>query len=292
MALPFQPHPCKPCPPSCADVFDRVVVSYLVRAGSQIMWALLPEFRDAGPYSFQLQVGTTFNNDADDWADVGAPVVDQYFAIDGEQRVYGTVNWAFYRVVLTTSVGVYRSQPVNMLGTLAWRDWRIAGEIIRKERLDQRLSAQEGYLLKRRISGEKCPDCLDFQTGEVRDPDCATCYGTGYRCGYYYPMACVWAKLSPKTRRLELDSGQLRGTVNDVVIKARMLMCELLEEDDVWVNKVTDDRYFLHRVQHVSEWRGMPLIGEVEIRPIPFTHILYTLAIPEQLVAIADMVGG
>jgi hypothetical protein len=32
---------CGVCPPDCESVFDRVVVSYLVRGGTRVMWELL-----------------------------------------------------------------------------------------------------------------------------------------------------------------------------------------------------------------------------------------------------------
>lgn len=142
------------------------------------MWELTPTFVDAGPLIFTLQVGKTANSDADDWEDVGLPVENQYFAVDDEQRVWGKMNWTFYRVKLETSLGTYYSLPVNGLGTLSKRDWRVAREFVRKEKLWHRLNfgSQEGYLLKRRWTGKKCPTCLDFQTDEVRNPECHTCF--------------------------------------------------------------------------------------------------------------------
>ena len=119
---------CQPCAPAACSVFDRVVVSCLVRSGTVVMWELVPEFFDQGPLTFVLQVGKTANPDADDWEDVGLPVENQYFAVDDEQRVWGKMNWTFYRVKLETSLGTYYSLPVNGLGTLSKRDWRIARE--------------------------------------------------------------------------------------------------------------------------------------------------------------------
>lgn len=250
------------------------------------MWELVPSFNDPGPLSFQLQVGTTANNDADDWADVGLPAEDVYFAVDGEKRVYGKTNWAYYRVLLTTARGEYASDPVGLWGTMGRHDWRIAREIVRKELVHHKGASQRGYLLKRRVTGQRCRTCLDHMTRESRNPSCPSCYGTGFECGYFYPMACVWANMSPKTRHTELDAG--RGTVNDVVVKARMTLTDLMEETDVWVNKVTDDRYYVHAIQHVAEWRGVPLVGQVELRPIPYSSIIYDITIPAQM----DYVGG
>ncbi len=59
------------CPPDCENVFDMVHVSYLIRGGTRVMWELLPTFTDPQPWSFQLQVGETGVEAADDWEDVG-----------------------------------------------------------------------------------------------------------------------------------------------------------------------------------------------------------------------------
>ena len=62
-----------------------------------------------------------------------------------------------------------------------------------------------------------------------------------------------------------------------------MLTDSFFNEDDVWVNKVTDDRYFVHGVQNTVEIRGVPVISDVELRPIPFSSSIYKIEIPEQL---------
>lgn len=247
------------------------------------MWELVPSFNDQRPLVFQLQVGTTANNDADDWQDVGLPVTDQYFAVDGEKRVFGKSNWTYYRVKLTTPQGSYVSDPTGLWGTLRPHDWRLAREITRKELVAHRGASQQGYLMKRRITGIRCKVCLDRMTREVRNPACPSCYGTGFECGYYYPIGCSWANISPRSRHTELDGGQGRGTIDDIVVRARMTLTDLLMEEDLWVNKVTDDRYYVHKIDHVAEWRGVPLVGSVELRPVPFSSIIYDIQIPEQL---------
>jgi hypothetical protein len=273
-----------PCAPQCPSVFDRVVVSYLIRGGTLLTWELLPTFTDEGPLEFQLQYGTTDNNDSDDWIDVGLPVENVYFAYDGEQRVFGKTNWAFYRVKLTSSIGVYYSDPANANGTLERRSWRLAREMVRQRKKAYRVGvgAQEGYLLKRRWTGVPCPVCLDYMTREVRNPDCPQCYGTGFKCGYFYPMACVFAEMDPRTYHLTIEDQQ-RGVIKDVAIRAEMLMADMVSEQDVWVAKKTDDRYFVHEIQNTAEIRGTPLVAKVVLRLIPYSSILYTINIPQQL---------
>lgn len=96
-------------------------------------------------------------------------------------------------------------------------------------------------------------------------------------------MSCVWTEISPKSRHIELDAGQSRGTINDIIVQARMIATDLLSEEDVWVSEKTDDRYYIHTVQNIAEIRGVPLLAQVEMRPIAYTSPIYTIAIPRDL---------
>jgi hypothetical protein len=285
-SLPPGPEVCTPCQPlSCEAVFDRVIISYLIRGGTKIMWELLDTFKDPRPFEFQLQVGETNSNDSDDWKDVGLPVMDTFVAVDDEQRTYSKwPNTTHYRLQLTTPVARYLSDPIAGEGTLSVRDWRLARNIIREERTRLKFHAgQRGVLLKRRITGEDCPVCLDHQTREIRDPDCPECYGTGKNCGYYFPIDCVYADMDPKAYHVELDGGRVAGTTSNIRVRTRMINTWLMSEEDVWLNLESDDRYFVHEVQNVAEWRGVPLVAKVALRPIPYTHVVYDIPIPEQL---------
>lgn len=269
------------CPPSCSDVFDMVHVSYLIRGGTRVMWTLRPKFSDPQPWTFQLQVGLN-GSEFGNWENVGLPIDNSCYAIDPQKRVYGKVLFTHYRVKLTTPNGTYYSTPVSKSGILEARDWRIAQEIVRKEKLRFRYTSQDGYLLKRRIGGKDCSRCLDLQTGEITDPYCPECLGTGQQCGYFYPLSCIWADVSPRTRRLHIDDQAVRGTVGDIVVSGRMLMLPVVDEFDVWVSRKTDDRYYIQSIQNVAEIRGVPLISNVELRPAPYTDVVYNIAIPAQ----------
>lgn len=279
---------CSPCLPVCSNPFDRVVVSYLLRGNTRVLWSLKPTFTDPLPFVFTLQVSQAKNPEADDWEDVGTSVTNQYAAVDGEQRLFGKIRWLFYRVQLVTNTGIYYSDPTGLEGTLPRRDWRVARELMRQELLRMRQYAgQQGYLLKRRITGTPCPVCLDPLTNEIRDPYCPTCWGTGFYCGYFFPVDCVWADIEPKTYHVQQT--KTRGTTADIVVRARMLNTWMMSEEDVWVNKVTDDRYYVHTVQHVAEIRGVPIAANVELRPAAVSDPVYGIEIPNQLLEYTEL---
>ena len=279
------------CPPNCIpqcdrvnSVFDRVSVRHYTRGGTIVFWELLPTFTDPGPLIFQLQIGETSNPDSNDWVNIGSPVINQYYTIDPEQRAWGSTRYRYYRVQVTSLLGTYYSAPVNGLGLLNKKEWLLARELIRQRKVLYRkgYAAVEGYLLKRRITGQFCSRCVDSQTREVKDSDCPECFGTGYYCGYFYPMSCVWAIFEPKTYRIEIDDQGVRGTVNDVAVKADMITTDFMSESDIFVADRSDDRFFIHRVQHTAEVRGVPIAGQVEMRLIPYNNIVYTIDIPQR----------
>lgn len=262
-------------------VFSRVSVDHLVGGGSRVSWELQKTFTDPTPHTFQLQVGKTGVSTADDWEDVGAPVVDTFFVVDSTQRVYGKRLTTHYRVELTTSEGTYYSEPVATYGLLSQRDWLLAKAIVRKELLrHEKKTSPSGYFLKRKWrEGTTIVDhnVVDPLTGEVVKTIDTEGKGTSKVGGYYSPLA-MFMDLSPETHHIRTDD-QGRGTVNDVRIQGRTVAFPQLNAKDVWVDATSDKRYFVHSVQHSAEIRGVPIIVNVELRPAAFNDPVYEVTI-------------
>jgi hypothetical protein len=257
--------------------FRRISVDHMIYGTSRVWWQLEPEFNDLGPYTFQLQVGGTGLQEADDWQDIGAPVVNGYYALDDKRHDAGTVVTAHYRVTLTTSAGVYVSQNSPSDGELDERDWTLSREIIRKERLRHRKVSVSGYLIKAFRYGSPCPRCRDALTQEAADTDCPVCYGTGWENGYHpaLPLQC-W-DLSPQIIE-EGNDANLRGTTREnALITARVIGFPGLNYRDVWVNGTSDERWTLRSVKVAAAIRGVPLVYEVQLELIPLTNIAYKI---------------
>jgi hypothetical protein len=275
------------CYYDCPEVFINVRSMPTIKQGTLIEWDLHPNFRDPGPYEYQLQFGRTGNHDADDWTPVGGTANDVFFLIDDEQRVFGKTNWAHYRICLTTATAQYFSKPIPSSGSLPFADRAKISEIIRAEltmfRTQTGTGGAPGALLKRKLFGTRC-DCVDDMTEEITNPDCELCYGTGFAGGYYEPVNCTYAALDPNRTHNNRDGGRARGTVDEgLVVAARMIAVPQLFEEDVWVDPSNDNRWYIHEIRSLVEWRGTPVVISAELRFAPFSDPIYSISVPALL---------
>lgn len=268
-------------PPPDNPVFQIVTVDYLVPGGARVSWTLQPHFIDPTPatYLFTLQESPSGVPTADDWVSI-ANIVNGFTLTDPTKRLFGKTNNLVYRIQLITTLGTYYSDTADVLGHLSYRDFRLAREILRKESLRHRLyTSIDGFFFKARRGGTVC-DCTDPLTGDITNSYCAGCYGTGFVGGYYAPVASSFCDVSPEESREHRETEQGRGTVKDIAIQGRFLGTLPPIQGDVWINKSSDERYYMHSVKEEATLRSVPLIYTVELRLAPYTDPLFLLPRP------------
>jgi hypothetical protein len=262
--------------------FRRIVVDHLVRGGTRIWWWLDPRFNDPGPHVFQLQVSDTGLATARDWQNVGTRITDGFTATDDAQRARGKNLTPHYRVALTTSRGVYVSEPASVLGELTEADLVLAREILRKEQLrGRKKSWRPGTLHKRMQYGAACTRCRDSLTGETMDSDCPECAGTGIQEGYH-PAVPLCIEFTTDEYVDETTDPEIRGSINDVEVVGRCLAFPMLRKNDIWVDGRSDKRYIVGKITYKTAIRGVPLVIHVNMKLAPFSDRIYSLGCPAE----------
>lgn len=258
--------------------FERVTVRYATTGGAKVEWQLHRLFTDPQPHSFQLQ-GAYGGVEGSDWEDVGLPVLNSFFAVDDEQRVYGKNQDWHYRVVLTTPTREYTSPAVTPKENLNFRDWRLSTDMIRKERirLDDFVGTR-GLLLKRKRYGARCTRCVEKLSGEVTDSDCPVCNGTGILVGYYAAIPDVYVEIPPISVDEQMDSLQMAGTTERIAVQGcRALGDPGLDTYDVFVAHGSDLRYVVRAVNDVAAHRGYTIATTATMQQLPFTDRAYKI---------------
>jgi hypothetical protein len=283
---PLPPDPISPILPAPV-VFNRVTVDYLIVGNARIIWEMDTHFREPYPWTFQLQVaeadvGPDSNSN---WANVGGPLVNTFLTTDPTRRLTGGKEQNIvYRLAVTTGLGnTYYSPPADILGNLDFKSFRLAQEIIRKEDLRHRRqrASIEGYVLKAKRSGIPCPECIDKYTEEVTDSKCKVCWGTRWTGGYYAPMPAIYCDLALTEIHLRRDL-QTEGMVLPSANRARFLAMPFLTAYDIWVNKTSDERFFIHPVKTEAMIRGVPIVVNYELRGIPYDDVMYEFPVPRE----------
>lgn len=278
--------------PATTDiVFDRVVVDYAMRGGARITWRLHRRFCAPEPHLYTLQVGCTGTPDAEDWQDVGESFTDAFLAVDPEQREFGHSLTPHYRVKLQDADGeIYYSRPASAYGVLPYRDWLIVREMIRKETLlFSKYTGIEGYLLKRKRKGLIPDNCVavpetgsepvtDPLTGEIIHSGAISTVGTEFEGGYFAAVPFHFS-LSQEKRYEKRDDKGVMGSINPMLQKGRCAAFPQLAHEDVLVDLQSDRRYFVHEVEHVAQYRNIPVVVSCDLKLAESTHVIYDVDI-------------
>ncbi len=266
-------------------VFQRLTVdahfNLITNRRVLVEWAMYKAFiaGTPGPYKFTLYRGYSANDDG--FVPV-AETTDQPWLYDNDPVFPQEGMDVFYKVILEDAEGnTYESQAVH--ATTSWNryDWTIAREIVRKEWLLLRKRAGTGgWLLKRRLWGDPCPnpDCVDETTGQNFDPNCPECFGTGIAGGFYDPIE-YWVLLNPSQRIRKLDANQ--GLITSTIETVRALAYPAPATNDIWINDNTDQRYLiLGDIVAAARHRGINLVLNLRMDEQPKSSSIYRIPQP------------
>lgn len=242
-----------------------------------ISWAYKREFNEPGPYTCNIYRSASASTKLVD-ATLVATTTDQPWAYDYYPQSNPFDSAIYYKVTLSYP-GLVTPWETDWFSTATgWnrRDWLIAREIVRKENLLlQKRGGTRGWLFKRRNRGQACPRCLDPATGQVIDPKCLVCYGTGVNYGYHDPVE-LWALRNPSARETKLVPGE--GVVVANLETMRCLAWASPEVGDIWVQDREDACYRIQAgIASVAMVRGLELVLNVPIKLLPSTDVAYSL---------------
>ena len=206
------------------------------------------------------------------------PLTDVCVFTDSVTRRFGMVSDIWYRVraVLSDPSGTRPSEelpsvPTQLTGALSDKGWLIASNMVRSfYKTLKKGGGQQGFFLKRRVWGNKCPNCVDFDVESVVNVHCPICYGTGIVGGYYQgiPFWIMPTPLSPRARAESVD-----GMAEECGLSGECAAYPWIDAYDIWVDARTDERFVVKSVASVKEIERKPVIFRLSLVKMAFTDI-------------------
>jgi hypothetical protein len=279
MADPHCVEKCLPMLYECDSIFGSPTVLPAPRGGTLVQWELNPIVRDYGNYIYTLQTGDADAREDAAWHNVASGENVAYL-IDESRWSPSVYNCKYYRLKLETSERIYYSSPLNTYGKLSYSDWRLYVSVLRAEEIQLRCrTGIDGVIFKRKVSGQPCKRCVDYNTGEVTDGGCNVCYGTGWVSGYYNPVKCCWFGVEPTNLTVQHDV-EAQGVVRaDTSYKARVIAAPILATQDIWCNVQSGERFKIVQLQNIVEVKGVPVVHQIAMDKLPVSDVAYSLVI-------------
>jgi hypothetical protein len=202
-------------------------------------------------------------------------VTDGSYVDDGIENLYQhNRKWYYYLNLVdndTTEETLLPAQPVT--GYDSPMDYAAREILYRKDLSLKRFTQRTFYLLKRRTWGTHCSVCWDETLFRATDPNCTTCYGTGWEIGYFNPVRfqCMVTP-SPSYNQL-LPFAKWKPS--DILLT--MLNFPNIVEEDVIVDD-KGDRWIVVQKRSVEKL-GRVIEQSVQMSKIMPDDIVYTVPV-------------
>jgi hypothetical protein len=163
-----------------------------------------------------------------------------------------------------TDPAAYRDFPVlsmndktdGVIETIAYAEYM----------LNQYYIGDPVYVLKRKTDGGRCPECWNVYQFRRMKTHCSLCHGTGFYDGFYAAFEMnVSFDANPKIAEMNLTGEIMTTTVN-----ARMGSFPLMSPRDMIVNKLTNARFSVTKIDQTK----LPNMALGRGQPSDASHII------------------
>jgi len=245
--------------------------------GFDVHWAITGV---SGAVTFQVLVA---DNPDGPWSPCLEQPTNQLFALNVGRILLNQQELQYFKVqIFSGSLLLATSQSVTPRSQLDRREYLVYREMLRRVHLDfeKTPGSNPGYLLVRRIFGDKCQVCCDELLGTPVSNECSVCYGTGIIGGYYpaYEMWADWASEAPAFSDTETEQP---GPIQEQQAQADIFPYPTAHSQDIWVDRGTGYRYRILRVGHET-FEGAPISQNLAMIRLPAQHPAYSFPLPAE----------
>lgn len=241
-------------------------------SGFEFVWEVSPGFSAPAPWVFTVYQGPAPDGP---WEPISPAVSGVRRWHDGIKRIVPKADTLWFMCRMKAGTKTYDSTATLPYATLDKRAFLIGRDIMRQEVLHARtLAGVECTAYVVATGGPTCPKCLDPITGQVRDPACPVCVGTGRMDAFLGPYK-AWMLVTPKKR--QYGHAEVGGTEEPVQLAFRLIGTLPLKKNDVISDPGTGKMYIVDGAENVAEIQRVPLVQSVTASEAPVSDPIYAL---------------
>lgn len=255
--------------------FASVIALPLPNNKVKLQWVIDATFIGEKPWKFQPQVNY-YGGDPDQWEDLGPEVTD-VFEIEADITIpvvktvlpFYRVKFSFGGSSTTYTSDIAVSLPISL--QLAMQ------KIIRNVTLQKRSSpVRRGILLKKKMNGTECSDCVDELTKQATKSDCEICYGVGIVGGY-------WVQDNPNVIFLSeyqsISDVSNLGHIDPIKRACMFVGLPVPMVGDIWVDTTTNRRYVVRETANAGMIFDVPIVTKATLGLLASGDIAYKIEV-------------
>lgn len=255
-----------------------------------LQWDLIDP-SESGSYTFTIERSGSL---AGEWEILQAGAQNSYNYIDdmrvqpahpedGKPHLYSLQRQFFYRVTVIPPSGCVNQAQTEPHGLHKTDLPPIQAGLRRRLRYDEqilfrRFNGVRLVLLKRRFWGERCPDCYDPTTRAVTKEHCLTCYGTGFKNGYWDPVLTYGRVYPPDDIEAQTTQRDKKESSSHLIT---LLDLPRLQDGDLVIEVDTNHRHII-RGHKQTELRRKSVHQQVTTSLIDHGSIEYQIPVDDR----------
>lgn len=154
----------------------------------------------------------------------------------------------------------------------------ISRRIMDLERVHMRRAGIKSLIYKRLTEGEPCSECRDIETNQVLNPQCDTCFNTGFKQGYDKPVEIYLENITAKNEQVVAkNTGE--GEDDKIQYVFRHVSDPEIHQHDLIVCVHENTRYVVEKSEKFNFKGEVPLVSHITVSLLQGDHVLYNISL-------------